>query len=44
MTTIEEKITYLVKISMAKTLTNKQCEQIFDQTTQLQQWIKEKIL
>jgi len=32
------------KEQMAKALTNKRCKQIFDQTTQLQQWIKEKIL
>ena len=32
------------KEKMAKMLTNERCKQIFEQTVQFQQWIKEKIL
>ena len=32
------------KRQIAKALTNERCKQVFEQTKQLQQWIKEKIL
>ena len=32
------------KEQIAKTLTDERCKQVFEQTKQLQQWIKEKIL
>ena len=32
------------KNRIAKSLTNKRCKEIYDNTTQLLQWMKEKIL